>query len=753
MIPPSTAVPRVAALFVAGALFALGRPAHAQTCAELRLDGDPRVGLHGDPDLRCLELVPSPGAVGRATGRVELLRVPGPFTVSVTPDGEHVWRLRVRLDALPEPAAFADDARAYVAWVTTPVLRPFLRLGPVRLGEQVVGDVALDKFIVLISAEASDTVSERRGPLVLRGTSPSMRLQPDHMPLFLSEAARGARERAGLGADADHAHHPGAEPAAAAADGWPHPAMPTDVVMLPGMMPRLPNVAPFRPAEPERTAPPPPDVRTEGPVVAPVRTPADGATIELSAERAWRTVGGAGWGFDGIDYTPGPTLRVRQGATLNVRFRNRTELPLTVHWHGLRLENRFDGVPGVTQRAVAPGESFDYRLVFPDAGTYWYHPHERSDIAQDLGLYGNILVDPVSADAPNPVHHEVPLMLDDVLTAADGRTAMPHGREAATHALMGRFGDVLLVNGRTDWSMEVARGAVVRFLLTNTANTRTFNVGFGVDSVRLVGGDVGSYAREAWVRGVPIGPAERYAVEVRYDRPGTYALTNRVRAIDHVMGAFVPRADTIGLVRVSERAAGPLPAGDAHAAGRAALRAYDATATEIDAFLAEHGERAVDRTLLLRMEADSLPFPLDRLMRLDSAYFHPVEWAGTMPDMNWILSSAEVRWILEDAETGARNHDIDWDFALGSAARIRIVNVRGALHAMQHPIHLHGQRFLILEQDGVRNEDLVWKDTILLPVGSWADILVDFSNPGRWMLHCHIAEHMEAGMHTVVDVR
>ncbi len=84
---------------------------------------------------------------------------------------------------------------------------------------------------------------------------------------------------------------------------------------------------------------------------------------------------------------------------------------------------------------------------------------------------------------------------------------------------------------------------------------------------------------------------------------------------------------------------------------------------------------------------------------------------------------------------------------------MRLINDRRSLHAMQHPIHIHGQRFLILEQDGVENDNLVWKDTILLPVGSTADILLELSNPGRWMIHCHIAEHLEAGMKMVFEVR
>jgi FtsP/CotA-like multicopper oxidase with cupredoxin domain len=90
--------------------------------------------------------------------------------------------------------------------------------------------------------------------------------------------------------------------------------------------------------------------------------------------------------------------------------------------------------------------------------------------------------------------------------------------------------------------------------------------------------------------------------------------------------------------------------------------------------------------------------------------------------------------------------EIEWEFKVGDVARIRIANLRETLHAMQHPIHFHGQRFLVLEQNGVRNTNLAWKDTFLLPAGHTADILLEISNPGAWMAHCHVAEHMASGM-------
>lgn len=124
-----------------------------------------------------------------------------------------------------------------------------------------------------------------------------------------------------------------------------------------------------------------------------------------------------------------------------------------------------------------------------------------------------------------------------------------------------------------------------------------------------------------------------------------------------------------------------------------------------------------------------------------------------MPMMNFPSTSREVEWILRDVETGNENMDIDWSFALGDVVKIRLVNDRDAIHAMQHPFHIHGQRFLVLSRNGAPNDNLVWKDTMLLAVGETVDILLEISNPGKWMAHCHIAEHLETGMKLVFTVQ
>ena len=204
------------------------------------------------------------------------------------------------------------------------------------------------------------------------------------------------------------------------------------------------------------------------------------------------------YGYNG--QYPGPLIEVKQGATIVVRFHNAIDLPSSVQRHGVRLDNRFDGTVGVTQEAVLPGGSFTYTVHFPDAGIYWYHPHVREDVQQDLGLYGNMLVRARAADELAPVNREAVLMLDDIEVGERG--AMLYGASAPTHALMGRFGNVLLVNGEPRWSLRVKKGEVVRFYLTNASSARLFNVSFGGARMKVVAGDLGRFAREEMVPSV-----------------------------------------------------------------------------------------------------------------------------------------------------------------------------------------------------------------------------------------------------------
>jgi FtsP/CotA-like multicopper oxidase with cupredoxin domain len=472
---------------------------------------------------------------------------------------------------------------------------------------------------------------------------------------------------------------------------------------------------------------------------------ADGDTLRLEAGFVRRTIGSRTftmYAFNG--QYPGPLIRVPQGAEVVILFTNNIDLPTTVHWHGLRLDNRFDGVPGVTQDPVMPGESFLYRVYFPDAGIYWYHPHYREDIQQEMGLYGNMLVDPPDPDYLGPANGEEYLMLDDLLVDEAG--IFPFGREAAIQTLMGRFGNVLLVNGEPRYELTVRRGEVRRFYLTDVSNTRTFNLVFDGARTKLVGADVGKFEHEQWVDNVVLAPAQRYVVDVRFEEPGTHALTNSIQAINHFAGTFYPRVDTLGLITVLDE-----PSEIDHGEAFEILRRNDDVIADLDQYRAEFG-RAPDHELELTVRTGDLPSSMVAVMALDTLYFPPVEWNDAMPMMNYLSTSGNVTWVLRDPATGLENMDIGWRFTVGDVAKIRIHNRRRSFHPMQHPIHLHGQRFLVLTRDGVANENLAWKDTVVIPVGSTFDILLEASNPGRWMAHCHIAEHLDAGMMMVFTV-
>jgi FtsP/CotA-like multicopper oxidase with cupredoxin domain len=612
-----------------------------------------------------------------------------------------------------------------------------VRLGSVGPGTTRVGPVALDRFLVLVSAEPDTVAAERRGRLVLRGESAGHRMRPaDNYEFFLGAltnvGAPPARRDPTAG---EHGHHHAAGPDSA---GW------RDVPMYPGVA-MLPSEMALRP--PVRAWLPPDDPAAPLARARQVVRLEDGDTLDLVAGVVRRVIADREYTMFGFNGSyPGPLLQVPQAAEVTIRFRNALPMPTTVHWHGLRLDFRFDGVPDLTQPAVEPGGSFTYQLRFPDAGIYWYHPHVREDVQQDLGLYGNIFVRPSRPDAYGPAHREEFLILDDLLI--DDQGLVPWGLEAPTHGAMGRFGNVMLVNGEAGWQARVRPGEVVRLFLTNVSNTRTFNLGFGPGTrMKLVGSDLGNYAREQWVESVVIAPAERYIVDVRFEAAGDVAMVNRVRAIDHLFARFFSVEDTLGVVEVSGPAATP-----DLAAAFASLR-HDAVAdAEMASLVREHQGRPPQHTLELRVQFDSLPFLTQRLMQEDSAYFNPVEWEGTMPGMNWATAATQAKWTLRDPAAGLDNMAIEWRFRQGDLVRIRLANVREVLHGMQHPVHLHGQRFLVLAVNGEANPLPVWKDTVLVPSGGTVDLLVEMSNPGPWMVHCHIAEHLQAGMMMVFHV-
>ena len=491
---------------------------------------------------------------------------------------------------------------------------------------------------------------------------------------------------------------------------------------------------------------------------------------------------------------PGPTLVAPQGATVTVRATNRGDLDATVHWHGLRLENRFDGTHE-TQAPIPVGETFTYEVQVPDPGAYWYHPHIREDYGQELGLYGNILVVPEERGYWPPADRELLLTLDDILIE-DGKIAA-FSHDEPTHVAMGRFGNVMLVAGDPALSLTARRGEVVRLYLTNTANTRVFNVALPGARMKLVGGDSGRYEREEVVEEVLIAPSERVVVDVHFAEPGELALEHRTPGRTYRLAGL--RVEDDSFEPAAAAAFGILRTNRDLTAERERIEPY--LAAEPDKTLSFVAEMALDEpegptTYVCPMHPDVTSDTPDRCpkcgmklvaaslvsagghehghehMHDEHAHHHEehahhehahghqseaqahehdpaqgIEWEDDMVEVNRLTTPSTMRWKLVDRETGAENAAIDWQLRLGDQVKIRLVNELDSDHPMPHPFHIHGAgRFLVLARDGVTEPNLVWKDTVLVRTGETVDILLDVTNPGVWMAHCHIAEHHEGGM-------
>ena len=445
-----------------------------------------------ESSLNCLTLFPTPDLA--ASGSIALQPVASPFGIAATVDGRPRYHLVADIAGLPDPQSLGAYS-AYVAWGYTLGLDSAVKLGAVRNGRVDLGELDYVQFRILITAERSSDVRSRSGRLVLRGTSPSARLLAHRdlttpvTPGVLREAAVSTpAAMAGTGHSMEHS-------AMSSSVRWRMAPMPPRMAMMPGMSGLSPNTPPYLPAsaatrDPSRT------IRLR-----------DGDTVNLTPFAFTTTMKGKlviMLGYNGM--LPGPRLEVPQDARITARVRNALDAATSIHWHGIRLDNAFDGAVGLTQAAIEPRGSFGYSVRFPDAGFYWYHPHAREDLQQGLGLYGTIIVRSPNADYYNSVNREETLVLSDILM--DERGLIPFGGGVATHALMGRVGNVLLVNGETRYSLTVDRGAVVRFFIANATNARFYNLSFSDPRVRMkvVASDAGKFEHDAFVESVVIGP-------------------------------------------------------------------------------------------------------------------------------------------------------------------------------------------------------------------------------------------------------
>ena len=431
---------------------------------------------------------------------------------------------------------------------------------------------------------------------------------------------------------------------------------------------------------------------------APDRNPDPGVVeIDITAKMAEVEVAPGkrvqAWTYNGS--IPGPFIRAKVGNRVIVHFINELDAPTTIHWHGVRLPNDMDGVPGISQPEVKKGESFTYDFVVRDASLYWYHPHVMSAAQVGYGLYGALLVeDP--ADGVG-VADQITLVLSDIGFDRQGR--LEDGESGGSAGMVfGREGDYVLVNGKTKPTLRARSGAPQRWRIVNAAKSRFFYLDLDGQDFLVLGQDGGFQERATKSNILLITPGERMDVVVAPKGAPGSEITLRAMLYNRGYGSVQYRSVedvmTIALTREPALTKVALP-------------------TISRVIVPPKAEGATPVSLLLTLppqEAGHSEF------RINGVPF----WKAKP----FLAALGETQlWTIKN--------DTDWD----------------------HPFHLHGYFFLAVDEKGVPLAPMGWKDTLNIPMKTTARLLVTFDErPGTWMLHCHILDHADGGLMGTVQV-
>ncbi len=414
------------------------------------------------------------------------------------------------------------------------------------------------------------------------------------------------------------------------------------------------------------------------------------------------------WAYNGA--VPGTEIRVRQGDRLRVSVDNRLGEETTVHWHGLRVPNPMDGVPHLTQIPIASGKTFTYEFDVPDAGTYWYHPHQRSFEQVGRGLYGPLIVE---EKEPIRVDRDLTWVLDDWRLMPDARISNDFGNfHDMSHN--GRVGNLMTLNGREPENFGVRSGERIRLRLINAANARIFSLNFTGHRPMVIAYD-----------GQPVTPHE--------------APESRV-----VLGPAM-RADIV--LDMTNRAGDRFTVTDTFYRGM-----------EYDVLDLVYGPKQLrDRPLQasLALPSNTMPEPDLAAAKRSDVQFGGGMMGGMMRGMmgGRGMSMREMMrngkaWAINGVAATGHVMDPLLKLARGQTCILALNNDT----AWHHPIHLHGHSFRVLSRNGRPTRYREWQDTVLMAPRERVDIAFVADNPGDWMFHCHILEHQAGGMTGVIRV-
>lgn len=393
------------------------------------------------------------------------------------------------------------------------------------------------------------------------------------------------------------------------------------------------------------------------------------------------------WTFNGK--FPGTTLRLRQNRPVRILVRNQLPEPTTIHWHGIRLNNAADGVPGLTQAPIPPGGTFVYEFTCPDAGTFWYHPHFNSLQQLSRGLVGLLIVE---EETPVDFDQDLSVVLKDWHLKPDGSFAPFTSHRAA--ARNGTLGSHATVNGKASERLTLAAGSVVRLRIANLDNTRVFNIGADLPA-QVISVEGNPLAEPLPLTSHPLGSGMRVdlAVEVPAT-PGTYQLLDR-------KGQF---AFPICELEVVSPGVTPRPAP--------------------------------------RLPLNPIPeLDLTKATRIPLIF----EWAGALSPTGADGKADPVFWTINKrAWADHSHHHLPEPLATLRLGQTYIFELYNASQHF-HPIHLHGFTFTVLKSS-LRDLTPYHTDTLLLDKNERAEVAIVADNPGDWMFHCHVIEHMETGL-------
>jgi FtsP/CotA-like multicopper oxidase with cupredoxin domain len=415
------------------------------------------------------------------------------------------------------------------------------------------------------------------------------------------------------------------------------------------------------------------------------------------------------WGYDGG--VPGPVIRVKQGEVFAADLLNKLPQPTTIHWHGIRIENAMDGVAGLTQPAVDPGQHFAYRFTPPDAGTYWYHPHNRSWEQLARGLHGAFIVE---EERPPAVDQDLVLIFDDWRIGRDGKIDEASFGTMRDISHAGRLGNILTLNGQFEQDLPVLAGQRLRLRLINSANARILSIVFEGHAPVVVALD-GQPLASPFVPDnnmVQLAPSQRadLILDCSLD-PGSKTRilvdTGRERlSVGRLVydGAKRQRAKTIAELPVLPP--NPVPA-------------------DLDL------EKAIEVDLVMTGGAMSA--------------FASAEYRGKRYGVRELAREHGKVWAFNGI-VGMPEKPLKV-FGLGKTVKVRIVNRSAWPHAM----HFHGHHVREVAHSA-RDPLPHWRDTALVERGEEVTVAFKAHNPGKWMLHCHMLEHQAGGMSTWYQV-